>query len=152
TALAGRAAAELQAGAGIESFTIDGLLAAVRQPLSRGGTLQGVSVVVVDEAAMVGTRALAELLASADAAGTKVVLVGDHRQLPEIDAGGVFRGLAARLDPVELDTNRRQRAEWQREALAELRAGTVATAVQTLDAQGAVVAAASADEVRERLV
>ncbi len=45
------------------------------------------TVVVVDEAAIVGTRKLARLLDHAEAARAKIVLVGDHYQLPEIDAG-----------------------------------------------------------------
>src|SRR5580658_2564887 len=87
TALAARAAAELQAGAGIPSTTVDRLLADLERPGPTSG-LAYRSVVVVDEAAMVGTRKLARLLTAAERAHAKVVLVGDPRQLPEIDAGG----------------------------------------------------------------
>ena len=90
-ALAARAAAELQAAAGIPSTTLDPLLAALDR---RATTLDTRTVVVVDEAGMVGTRKLARLLDHAHAAGAKVVLVGDPRQLPEIDAGGLLAGLA----------------------------------------------------------
>jgi ATP-dependent exoDNAse (exonuclease V) alpha subunit len=45
-------------------------------------------------AAIVGTRKLARLLDHAHHASAKVVLVGDPCQLPEIEAGGVFTGLA----------------------------------------------------------
>ena len=38
----------------------------------------------------------------------KLVLVGDHRQLPEIEAGGAFRGLVQRGLAIELSENRRQ--------------------------------------------
>ena len=41
-------------------------------------------------------------------ASVKVVLVGDPRQLPEIDAGGLFRALTNRLPAIELTDNRRQ--------------------------------------------
>jgi ATP-dependent exoDNAse (exonuclease V) alpha subunit len=93
-ALAARAARELQAGSGIEAGTIDRLLADLARP---GHTLPAGGVLVVDEAGMVGTRTLARLLDAAQRSGTKLVLVGDHHQLPEIDAGGAFAGLAARL-------------------------------------------------------
>jgi hypothetical protein len=100
-ALAARAAAELEAGAGIDSYTIDGLLG----DLDRAGPARWLgarTVTVVDEAAMVGTRKLARLLDHAEAANAKVVLVGDHHQLPEIDAGGLFRGLVVmRRDVVD---------------------------------------------------
>jgi ATP-dependent exoDNAse (exonuclease V) alpha subunit len=85
-ALSARAAAELQDGSGIPSTTLARLLADLDRPDADG--LPQRCVLVVDEAAMVGTRHLARLLDHAQAAGAKVVLVGDHHQLAEIDAGG----------------------------------------------------------------
>ena len=88
--LAARAAKQLQDDAGIPASTIDRLLAGIDRHTT---ALDDTTVLVVDEAAMVGTRKLARLLAHAETAGTKVVLVGDPCQLPEIEAGGAFRGL-----------------------------------------------------------
>lgn len=92
-AVARRAAHELQAGAGIESTSVAALLHDLRdapEPL-----LHDSSVLVIDEAGMLGTRQLAELLDHAAAAEAKVVLVGDDRQLPEIDAGGANARVAS---------------------------------------------------------
>src|SRR3546814_9666336 len=72
---------------------------------------------------MVGTRKLARLLTHAETAGAKVVLVGDPCQLPEIEAGGTFRGLHQRLGASHLVDNRRQSEQWERATLTELRAG-----------------------------
>src|SRR5207248_8482020 len=84
-ALAARAAARFEESTGIPSCTLDRLLGR----LDRGDIALGpADVIVVDEAAMVGTRKLHQLFDHADNAGAKVVLVGDPRQLPEIDAGG----------------------------------------------------------------
>jgi ATP-dependent exoDNAse (exonuclease V) alpha subunit len=55
------------------------------------------TVLVVDEAGMVGSRTLTRLLEHAQQAKAKVVLVGDDRQLAAIDAGGGFRALRLRL-------------------------------------------------------
>jgi AAA domain len=56
------------------------------------------TLLVVDEAGMVGTPALRELLTAATAAGTKTVLVGDPRQLAPVKArGGMFAQLCADL-------------------------------------------------------
>ena len=66
------------------------------------------TVPVIDEAGMVGTRTLAPLLQHASAAGAKVVLVGDPKQLPEIQAGGVLPSLADRHPILTLTENRRQ--------------------------------------------
>jgi hypothetical protein len=59
----------------------------------------------------------------------KVVLVGDPKQLPEIDAGGLFRALTTRLPAIELTDNRRQAHTWEQAALDELRHGDPDTAL-----------------------
>ena len=57
---------------------------------------------------MVGTRTIGRLVDETAASGAKLILVGDPRQLAEIDAGGTFRALANRLGAIELNENRRQ--------------------------------------------
>ena len=127
-ALAARAAAELQAGSGIPSTTLDRLLIDAERP-GPGGGLPYNGAVVIDEAGMVGSRKLGRLLAVAERSRTAVILVGDPRQLPEIEAGGSFTAITKAVPTVELHTNRRQVHEWERTALAELRSGDVAKAV-----------------------
>jgi conjugative relaxase-like TrwC/TraI family protein len=150
-ALAARAAAELQAGAGIASTTLDRLLADLDRPGPLSPLPHG-SVVVVDEAAMVGTRKLARLLDHARQQQTKVVLVGDHRQLPEINAGGAFAALTAVVPTSELSGNRRQIQQWERAALGELRAGSVPAAIDAYRRAGRITLAPSAETAREQLV
>lgn len=101
---------------------------------------------------MVGTRKLARLLDHAQDADAKVVLVGDPCQLPEIDAGGAFRGLRARLGASLLTQNRRQADQWERQSLGELRHGNVDQALDSYLAHGRVHQAASDDQARELLV
>jgi ATP-dependent exoDNAse (exonuclease V) alpha subunit len=151
TALAARAAAELQSGAGIPSTTLDRLLADLERP----GPLSGLAprtTVVVDEAGMVETRKLARLLDHAERWQAQVVLVGDPRQLPEVGAGGAFRALARQLPVIELVDNRRQAEAWERDALAELRSGSVATAVSAYERAGRITLAPDAESAREALV
>jgi conjugative relaxase-like TrwC/TraI family protein len=124
--LAARAAKQLETDAGMPSATLHRVLADLDTGRLR---LDNRSVVVVDEAAMVGTRQLHRLVEHTTGVGAKVVLVGDPFQLPEIDAGGAFRGLQARLGATQLVDNRRQTDDWEREALAELRTGDPDTAV-----------------------
>jgi conjugative relaxase-like TrwC/TraI family protein len=147
-ALSARAAAELQDSAAIQSTTIKRLQLDIR----RGYGLQTGSVLVVDEAGMVGTRDLAELAQHAEAARAKLVLVGDDRQLPEIDAGGAFGGLADRLGALELLDVRRQAEPWDREALLELRDGSVRDWAQTYRREGRLVAGSNAEVTRDALV
>ena len=112
--------------------------------LDRGGEqLDARTVLVVDEAGMVGSRKLARLLEHAQQAQAKVVLVGDDRQLAAIDAGGGFRALRLRLGASELVENRRQQQAWEREALDLVRSGLVEEAVAAYQAHDRVVAADS---------
>jgi conjugative relaxase-like TrwC/TraI family protein len=99
------------------------------------------TVLVVDEAGMVGSRKLTRLLEHANQAQAKLVLVGDDRQLAAIDAGGGFRALRLRLGASELVENRRQHQAWEREALDLVRSGLVEEAVAAYQAHDRVVAA-----------
>jgi conjugative relaxase-like TrwC/TraI family protein len=113
TAPTGIATVSLEAEGFEEVATCDRLLA----DLDRGHeALDGQTVLVVDEAGMLGSRTLTRLLEHAHQADAKVVLVGDDRQLASIDAGGGFRALRLRLGASELTENRRQQQAWEQEA------------------------------------
>ncbi|HKO86084.1 MAG TPA: MobF family relaxase, partial [Actinomycetota bacterium] len=128
-------------GEGFEDVaTCDRLLA----DLNRGQEqLDPRTVLVVDEAGMLGSRKLTRLIEHAQQAQAKVVLVGDDRQLAAIDAGGGFRALRLRLGASELVENRRQQQAWEREALELVRSGLVEEAVAAYQAHDRVVAADS---------
>ena len=148
-ALSARAAAELQEGSGIGSVTLARLLAGVET--GRLG-LDDRSVVVVDEAGMVGTRTLDRLHRSTKFAGAKLVLVGDPEQLPEIEAGGAFRALTERLDAIRLVENRRQVEQWERWALNDLRSGRVGEAVAAYDDRQRIAVVDDPDSLRQAVV
>ena len=128
-ALAARAARELQSGAGIKSTTAHSLLTGIEAGRI---TIDASTVVVVDEAAMVPTRTLAALLTEVDRAQAKAILVGDPKQLPEIEAGGLFAAIAHRVPTIHLTENRRQTDHHERAALDHLRAGNVDSALDHL--------------------
>lgn len=136
-AVARRAAHELESGAGIVSTSVAALLADLRR--WEGARLPDGSVLVVDEAGMAATRQLAALTEAVDRAAGKLVLVGDHRQLPELEAGGAFQGLVRRGLAIELTENRRQVQAWERGALAQLRDGDADDALATYNAHGRLV-------------
>jgi conjugative relaxase-like TrwC/TraI family protein len=119
-----RAAIELEAGACICSSTLHSLLAR-DQPIGPG------SVLVIDEAGMADLRILEAAVSRHVGHGGRVILVGDHRQLPEVGAGGGFAHAATHAETVaELTVNRRQHETWEQDALGELRTGRVRTAVE----------------------
>jgi conjugative relaxase-like TrwC/TraI family protein len=140
TAPTGIATVSLEAEGFEEVATCDRLLADLDRGRER---LDGRTVLVVDEAGMLGSRKLARLLDHAQDAGAKVVLVGDDRQLSAIDAGGGFRALRLRLGASELTENRRQQRAWEREALELIRDGLVEEAVAAYRAHDRVVCADS---------
>ncbi len=86
----------LAEGAADTGATVAAVLADIRA--GRGQQLDAATLLLVDEAGMVGTPALRELLAAATGAGAKTVLVGDAHQLaPVRSRGGMFAELVADL-------------------------------------------------------
>jgi hypothetical protein len=132
-ALAGRTAAGLQEATGIPSATLTRLIGE-----SEDQGLPWGAIVAVDEAGMVGTRQLAAVADLVERAEGKLILIGDDRQLPEIEAGGLFRALANRLPTIELTDNIRQQHRWETDALAELRDGSVDQAIEAYRQRGRV--------------
>jgi conjugative relaxase-like TrwC/TraI family protein len=132
-----RAAMELEAGAGIASATLHRLAG----EWTRGYDWPDArTLLIVDEAAMAGIRDLEALVTATVNAGGRVVLAGDHRQLPEITAGGGFAAATTGSATVaELTVNRRQQAVWEQAALADLREGHVTAAVAAYRDHGRVV-------------
>jgi ATP-dependent exoDNAse (exonuclease V) alpha subunit len=146
-ALAGRTAAGLQGATGIPSTTLTRLIGESKdRGLSHG------AIVVVDEAGMVGTRQLAAVADLVEQAEGKLILIGDDRQLPEIDAGGLFRALANRLPTVELTDNIRQQHQWERNALTQLRDGSVDQAIEAYRQHRKLIIGQSRDDTTARAV
>ncbi len=111
-------------------------------------------VVVLDEAGMAADRDIAFLLDEARLAGSKVVLVGDDRQLGAVGVGGALGALIERHGGAvhTLEHNVRQQNHAEREALAELRAGDVQRAVEFYATSGRVVTAPGRDAVLKEMV
>jgi conjugative relaxase-like TrwC/TraI family protein len=149
SALSARAAAELAGSAGIESVTLARFLG---EAVDGTRDLGPRDVVVVDEAGMVGTRDLAKVVDLAHESGAKLILVGDPRQLPEIEAGGAYANLARRLGAIELSENRRQSEAWERDALDHLRHGEATAALGAYDAHDRIHLAPTMAEIRAEMV
>ncbi|MFD6417035.1 MobF family relaxase [Streptomyces sp. NPDC060194] len=137
------AAANLKAEAGIESRTLTSWLTGIRA----GGTgLNGVDVLVVDEAAMCDDRDIAELLAHAATTGTKVVGIGDPKQLHSPGIGGSFAAVHHLVDGLSLTENYRQKDLAERRALELWRDDNRVDALRTFARTGRVHALADKDE------
>ena len=148
-ALSGIAAEQLEAGAGIASRTVHSLLFQWEQGRE---VLTDRDVLVVDEAGMIGSRQMERLLSQAQAAGAKVVLVGDPEQLQAIEAGAAFRAIAERVGAVEITEVRRQREAWQQQATRELATERTDAALTRYQQAGMVHGHATLDEAKAAIV
>ena len=104
------AAQNLLREAGIPSRTVASLLISLRngrQQLTRG------TVLVLDEAGMLGSKEFGLLQEAVISAGAKLVCVGDSKQLQPIEAGGIFASLARLHGKAELSDIRRQRTDFE---------------------------------------
>lgn len=111
--LSGIAAQNLEASSGIESRT----LASRFYYWNRGEeVLTSKDILVIDEAGMIGSRQMAEIVDEANKRSAKVILMGDPEQLQAIQAGAAYRAITERTSYVELTEIWRQHVAWQKEA------------------------------------
>jgi conjugative relaxase-like TrwC/TraI family protein len=153
-ALAAITARRLEAATGVPCASITRTLADLDRTdpaTSRPAGLTPHSVVVVDEASMVGTRHYVRLACHVRAAGGKLVLVGDPAQLAEVDAGGMFAALVTVRGPLALSGNQRQGAGWERDALSALRDGDTDRALAAYVTHGRVHVPGAPSRTRRKL-
>ena len=152
TATSGQAARNLGREAGIAPSRT---LASLIWRLDHGQlSLTEKSVVALDEVGMTDDAHLARLAAYAELAGAKLVLIGDHLQLPAVGPGGALAALVKRHPEAVhyLRENRRQRDPGERQALESLRDGEVAEAVSWYVGRGRVHAVPTRDEALQAAV
>ncbi len=132
---------ELQKVGLADAITIERLL----QDKRIGDDIRG-KVVIVDEAAMVSARQMAELLKMAEDRRLGVVFSGDTKQIQSVEAGDALRILEkeSRLKTVALTQVQRQTRKEYRGAMEELRRNPE-RGFAKLDAMGAVRAVGFSD-------
>ncbi len=173
-ALAGVAAKKLQTESGISSDTLamtlkqlnpkgtDVFKHHVRQ-LSRAARkrstwkypklkLHSKSVIVLDESSMVGTRDFMHLLQAVEKANAQIVCLGDHRQLPAIEAGGAFGSILKRLGGIDLQEIRRQEKPVDRQRVKKLSRGEAEEVVKGIASEGNLHVASDRTKAEEKLV
>lgn len=142
--LSGIAAKGLQDGSGIPSTTVESKL----YQWGRGeGLLTKKDVLVIDEAGMLGTKKMSQLLHMANDTGAKVVIVHDKEQLGAIQAGAPSRALAERFGEVKLTDVVRQHSAEMRRATYEFGTGETVRALQRYERLGSVHTTAADEKV-----
>ena len=110
------------------------------------------TVLMVDEAAMLSSKHLADFMKTAKAAGAKVILTGDDAQLGSIERGGMFGALVQEHGAAVLRTVRRVTDAEERRAWNKMHDGDFRPALDLYDRKGAISWAQTADEARAELV
>jgi conjugative relaxase-like TrwC/TraI family protein len=143
------AADELRSSTGIPAQAI----AKWRHDHAQGaGTSLGPdSLVLVDEAGMVGTKDLAAILSAAEAGGARVVLVGDRRQLASVAGASALRAVTDVLGRhATLSQVRRQVVPWQRAASVLMARGEVEAGLRAYASRGCIELVPGSAAVQER--
>ena len=147
--LSNAAAQNLQSEAGIKSTSI----AKLQFDLAQGDVqLTNKTVLVLDEAGMVGTRQMADLVQKCEQAGAKIVLVGDTNQLQPIEAGAAMRAIGERIGIVELNEVRRQTNQIDKDIAADFRFGRAGDALQKIDDLGRLKVEKNMDVAQDKAV
>lgn len=90
------------------------------------------SLIVVDEAAMVGNSDYSELMRVAADKKCNVILAGDERQLSSISRGGMFEVYADYFGSTEMNEIRRQEQGWSRDVASAFSKGNVREGIDIL--------------------
>ncbi|MBP9752215.1 MAG: AAA family ATPase [Proteobacteria bacterium] len=80
--------------------------------------LNNKTVIIVDEAGMIGIKQWESLLTHAKEAGSKIIAVGDNNQFSAVNAGDFFRAIkeSRKENLFELSQIRRQKVDWMKQA------------------------------------
>jgi len=110
------------------------------------------TILVVDEAGMVGTQTMKALVDAVASAGAKLVLVGDARQLQPIEAGGPFKAISKLVGATELKDIQRQKEPWARDMVSLFAAGEAKKALAMAAERGLVHKTRTAVDAKEKLI
>ncbi len=91
------------------------------------------SVLMIDEAGMIGNSVFVELLHAAKEKNAKIVLFGDSKQLSAVERGGMLESLVTTYGSATLKEVRRQKVDWQKNVSEQLGDGAYRQAIQTLN-------------------
>lgn len=129
----GKSAEQVELNAGIKSQTLDSFLSSAK--LHNTG---GKQVWIVDEASMVGSRKLSELVRAAEKAEAKLVLIGDFKQLQAVEAGRMFGKLQelGALRTVTMSEILRQQSMEYKAVVRDVSAKKIDSAFVRLERQG----------------
>ncbi|MFU7502221.1 MAG: AAA family ATPase [Candidatus Tisiphia sp.] len=110
------------------------------------------SVLVVDEAGMIGNDDFSELLRVAATRKCSVILSGDERQLTSVQRGGIFEVLANKYGSSAILDIKRQDSDWGKQTAMALSNGDVRRAVSILEEEQRIKWSSDAIQSMQSLV
>ena len=110
------------------------------------------SVILIDEAGMVGCHQTRLLLERAQLAGATVLFVGDYAQLGAIEGTSAFYSMCQRLGHAKLTDIVRQKDAWAREAAKHFAVGNVAAALEPYKERGLLKSYDDVDTAMTRMM
>ena len=120
--------------------------------LARYGGLAQLDVLVIDEASMTDDRAMVALVKEAERTRTKVVMIGDPKQLRGVGCGSVFSHVHRLCEGQTLQVNRRQRDADERAAVQLWRDGKYRAALDSYAQRDRLVTTETGDEAVAAMV
>ena len=126
-----------------------------RHDLARGhgAALDADTLIILDEAGMVGTRDMEAVLSTAAAAGARVVCLGDRRQLAAVAGAAPLRAVVDMLGRhATLGEVRRQAVPWQRAASVMMARGEVEEGLRAYGRQGRITMVSGPAPAQERVI
>ena len=148
-ALSAVAAKGMEEGAGIESATIAATLLKIE---SGSLKLTPKTVLVLDEAGMIGTNQMAQLINEVHKAHAKIVMVGDEKQLQPIEHGAAFKEIGNRIGKSELTEIVRQREEWARKSVKDFAFGNAQEGLRAYAERGLLTVSENRKEAINQLI
>jgi len=128
-AISGKAAQGLEEEAGIESKTIASLLHGYRNKSGHKYLPEKGSVLVVDEAGMIGLKDMHSLVEMSQDRRYKLVLVGDPEQLQPVEHGAPFRAILNKIGHASILQIRRQSDAKERAITQQMAQGNIGIAI-----------------------
>lgn len=138
----GKAADEIEKEANIKSSTLHSFLSQKE--------FKNNQIYIVDEASMVGSKQMHELMQKAQETKSKIVLIGDIKQFQTISAGGIFEQLQKQefVKTVEMSESMRAKTVLMKSLYADIKNKDIVNAFNRLNDNNMVKQTTQIEEVK----
>lgn len=139
----GKAADEIQKEANIDSTTLHSFL--------NQKEFKENQIYVVDEASMVGSKQMKELIEKAKETNSKIVLIGDTKQFQTLSAGGIFEQLQKDdvMQTSIMSESKRANTETMKSLYKDIKNKDIEKAFETLERNELIKESSDLNEVKE---